>query len=225
MKFKLDRRPYDSNQIMFNKVTIDIKPGITVLVGCNGSGKSTLIKQMIMQLDREHGLYMHYDNIEDGGKNTAARHLGDINGAGLFGLISSSSEGEGIYYNFGEFVAKIHGYLKKNQRAEHEEFFIFADAIDSGLSIDNVNQFTDLFNLIISEVKRKYNIDVYIIISANGYEFVRDNECFDVVKGIYRVFRSYEAYRNFILRSAKYKIKREEDYDRRVEARENRKDT
>lgn len=43
-KFKLIKDCYYKDENIFEKRTITLEPGVTVLVGCNGLGKTTLIK-------------------------------------------------------------------------------------------------------------------------------------------------------------------------------------
>ena len=84
--------------------------------------------------------------------------------------------------------------------------WIFFDAIDSGLSVDNVVDVKEcLFKTIFDD---NPNTDVYIIVSANEYELARDESCFDVYNGKYIKFKDYEDYRNFILKTRKIKDKR-----------------
>lgn len=42
-KFQLERDYYEEGLNLYKKKTIEIKPGVTVLVGCNGIGKTTLL--------------------------------------------------------------------------------------------------------------------------------------------------------------------------------------
>lgn len=82
------------------------------------------------------------------------------------------------------------------------------DAIDSGLSVDNVVDIKmNLFDLVIKDAEES-GLDVYIIISANEYELARNSSCFDVNSGKYIEFNSYEDFRKFILSSRKKKDKR-----------------
>lgn len=80
-----------------------------------------------------------------------------------------------------------------------DEYWIFADAVDSGFSVDNVVELKDeLFKLILDIHKDK---EVYIVITANAYEMARGEQCFDVINGKYVTIKSYEKYRSVILKS------------------------
>ena len=86
-----------------------------------------------------------------------------------------------------------------------ELWFLF-DALDSGLSIDAIAELkTDLFQFVIDQNPDK---DVYIIVSANGYEFANGERCYDVANCKEVTFKDYNDYRKFILKSRQQKIKR-----------------
>ena len=83
--------------------------------------------------------------------------------------------------------------------------FLF-DALDSGLSIDAISEMkTDLFQFVIEQNPDK---DVYIIVSANGYEFANGERCYDVANCKEITFKDYDDYRKFILKSKEQKNKR-----------------
>lgn len=83
------------------------------------------------------------------------------------------------------------------------------DAVDSGLSIDAVVDIKEgLFNTILNHYADR---DIYIVASANEYELVRGEKCFDVVNCKYVPIKSYEKYRSVILRSREIKNKRYEE--------------
>lgn len=81
------------------------------------------------------------------------------------------------------------------------------DAVDSGYSVDNIEDVKNFIHLILKDYEN--NNDIYFIISANEYEMARNEQCLDVLRGKYRTFKSYEAYRNFILKTREEKNKRE----------------
>ena len=81
------------------------------------------------------------------------------------------------------------------------------DAIDSGYSIDNIIELKAIFNLMLKDAKA-FDVQLYLIVSANSYELTSNEECFDVINGKYVTFNSYEGYKQFILDSRKLKDKR-----------------
>lgn len=80
------------------------------------------------------------------------------------------------------------------------------DAIDSGLSIDNIVDIKEcLFNIILEDTT---GTDVYIIVSANTFEMCFNEQCLDVRTGKHREFKTYTSYKNFILKSREQKDRR-----------------
>ena len=54
----------------------------------------------------------------------------------------------------------------------------------------------------------KYNVDLYIIVSANAYELVNNENCIDVMSGKNVRYDSYEEYKKAILNTRTKKDKR-----------------
>ena len=213
-EFKIEKNPNDCG-ILYYKNAAVFEPGVTVLIGCNGCGKTTMIKQIEKQLEKDKIPYAIYDNIRDGGHNARER-------AGFYGdmeFIASSicsSEGENIVMNMINMARRMGALAKKNPEAK-ELWFLF-DAVDSGLSIDNVLDIKEyLFKTVLDNNKDR---DVYIIISANAYEMCRGEKCFDTYLCKYVNINSYEEYRDFIIKSREKKDKREEKENKKRRNRE-----
>lgn len=201
--FTLDRCPYDEGEVLYRKKEITLEPGVTVLVGCNGSGKTTLLRLIDDHLKYEKVPHLRYDNLQDGGHN-AKRYAMARQDFSTVGTLMCSSEGEQIQVNMANTAGRM-GQLVRNNPDAKEYWFLF-DAIDSGLSVDNICELKrDLFDTVLQYAG---SAEVYIIVSANEFEMCRGEMCFDVREGKYRRFKSYEAYRNFILRSRAHKDKR-----------------
>lgn len=202
-KFKIDNDAYGEGIKMYNKATIELVPGVTVLVGCNGAGKSTLLKQLYHMVQKENIPCVMFDNLRDGGNRARmnAEFCGDMT---FLGTSLCSSEGENIRLNMQKFSDMIVKMFKSNPH--DQEYWIFADAVDSGFSIDNIVELKEnLFEEILDIHKKK---DVYIVVSANAYEMARGENCFDVVNGRYVSIKSYEKYRSVVLKSRDRKNKR-----------------
>lgn len=205
--FKLETCPFDDGDKLYLKDEIEINEGLTVLVGCNGSGKSSLLKSMKAQLRDEPDVsVLYYDNLRDGGntaKEVAAFH-DDLN---LLATLITSSEGEQIVISLGQTVRNIGGFVKRHVD-ECKEIWVMLDAIDSGLSVDNIYDIKKhFFDIIIKDFETK-QCNLYLVVVANNYEMCVDANCFDVTNGRYCKFNSYEDYRNFIFESKSYKDNR-----------------
>ena len=231
-EFTLIKDYYDDGIDIYKKKTILIKPGVTVLAGCNGIGKSTLLRQIKNILKKNNIPCIKYDNLTEGGEEARSK-------AGFFGdfqflaTASQSSEGENIIMNMSNLARDIGDFVRSGKNSEEEKFdriprvlngemqkeehgipnerWILLDAVDSGLSVDNIVDIKEqLFKTIL---KYNYGNEIYIIISANEYEMARDEQCFDVYNGKYVKFTDYEEYRDFILKSREWKNQREQYRD------------
>lgn len=204
-KFKIIQDWYDSGEKIYNKSSVEIKDGLTVLCGCNGCGKTTILHQIKNALVKENIPFLHFNNLLDGGNNSVSASLwhGDMK---FVAQAVCSSEGENINMNIGKFAQKMGAFVCKNQSAK--EIFFLMDAIDSGLSIDNVIDTKKfLFNFVIEDCKSK-GISVYIIVSANEYELARSEQCLDTLNLKYIEFSDYEAFRNYVIKTRKAKNRR-----------------
>jgi len=229
-EIKLFLDPYDLGFDMYKKKTVSINPGVTVLVGCNGIGKTTFLKDIETKLKKEGIPLAYFDNLLEGGSNSRSERAfyGDFE---FLATSLQSSEGENIVLNLinlskklGEFIRTGHYKTRENALANifkqvddtkgeteesnrSKERWILFDAVDSGLSVDNIVDLKEgLFRTILENEKEK---DVYIIVSANEYEMANNESCFDVYHGEYATFKDYDAYRDFILKSREWKESRE----------------
>lgn len=205
---KILRDYHEEGIKLYDKSIVTFEPGITVLVGCNGAGKTTLLEQVCRNLKENNVPYLYFDNLHDGGSNarSSAAFYGDFT---FVATSMCSSEGENIALNLSQFAGKVGKFMREN--ADKDEVWILMDAIDSGLSVDAVVDFKEGFlKTVIEHFGGK---DIYFILTANEYELARGENCFDVIRGKYVSIKSYEKYRNVILRSRKQKDKRNEYYD------------
>ena len=202
--FKIVKDYYEEEVYLYKKATVEFKPGMTVLVGCNGAGKTTLLHQIENRLKKEHIPCLYY-NCDKDGKNEVSKAAFYSNFEFIATAISSS-EGENLVLNMGNTAQRIGKLVRENPTSS--EIWILLDAVDSGLSIDNVvGMKENLFNLVFETTEGK---DIYIVVSANAYEMCRGENCFDVINGKYLKFKDYEDYRDFVLKSAQEKEKRYE---------------
>lgn len=204
-KFKIKPDWYDSGRKIYNKSSVEIKEGLTVLCGCNGCGKTTLLYQIKNTLKKENIPFLHFNNLLEGGNNSVSESLlhGDMS---FVARAVCSSEGENINMNIGKFAQKMGAFVRKNQT--EKKIFFLMDAIDSGLSIDNVVDTKKyLFNFVIDDCRNK-GICVYIIVSANEYELARGEQCLDTLNLKYIEFSDYESFRDYVIKTRKEKNRR-----------------
>ena len=211
-RFKIERDCYEDENYLYKKGHVTFQPGLTVLVGCNGCGKTTLMKQLenILKKDRKKARVFRYENEIHGGHSSMqeAMFYGDMS---FVAASVMSSEGEKISLNMQKAAAKIGSLMKKSP--DIDEFWLLLDGVDSGFSIDAIEDLKrGLFDTIFEMYPDK---EIYIIVSANEYEMARGEMCFDVVNCRYVNIKSYDRYRKIVMKSREYK-------DARIEAAEKR---
>ena len=201
----ITRDPYEDKIYIYNKTSVEVNPGITVLVGCNGAGKSTLINHMKYDCEKQKIDYIKFDNIIDGGHN-AREKFAFHEQYDMLATAMCSSEGEELTLNIGHQFSRIGSKIRKMDKGK--SLFIFFDASDSGLSIDNVIEIKSVFtDLVIPDAKND-GIDVYIIIAANEYEMCSGQDCIDVTSLNHISFKNYDEYRKYIIKNRERKDKR-----------------
>lgn len=231
-KIKLWKDPYDCGFNLYKKRTVEFKPGITVLVGCNGIGKSTLLRNIKDVLKKENVPCINFNNLSEGGHHARQESL-EIQDFTLLSLLSYSSEGECIALNLKKFSKRIIDFIKTGESTKRSDKFtkaleslckkpdgqeeikkvikerwILFDAVDSGLSVDNIVELKEYFFKALLDLSISSENDIYIIVSANEYEMARGEQCMDVYNGKYLTFKDYEEYRNMVLESRKWKEER-----------------
>lgn len=234
-KFQLERDCYDEGFNLYKKKIIEIKSGVTVLVGCNGIGKTTLLKQIRDKLKENKIPYIMFDNLCDGGSKAISEASFYSDFVFMANAIQSS-EGENIVMNLEKLAARLGEFVENGEDPKEKKFnklvkaikeingediveseiinerWILLDAVDSGLSVDNIVDLKEqLFKTIL---EYNYENEVYIIVSANEYEMVRNEQCFDVYNGKYINIKDYEEYRNLVLQSKEWKYQRSQKIDK-----------
>lgn len=205
MKIKLEQDYYDTGVKLFPYKTLNLEPGITVLVGCNGSGKTTLLKQIKCHCSDNNVKHLHYDNYKDGGGHAMQSNL-LLNDIKAVALDAVSSEGERIFYNINRYSSKIKKAIDDLKNGD--EFVLLLDAIDSGLdtaTIDLVKK--NLLHQIVSYCDKK-GIIAYIVITSNSFEMGRNERCISLVDGKYHNLKTYDSYRKVIEKTFQLKMNR-----------------
>lgn len=205
MKIKLEQDYYDTGVKLFPYRTLNLEPGITVLVGCNGSGKTTLLKQLARHCSDSNIKYLCYDNYKEGGGHAMQSNL-LLNDIKAVALDAVSSEGERIFHNINRYALKIKETVDGLKNGD--EFVLLLDALDSGLdtaTTDLVKK--NLLHQIISYCDKK-GVATYIVITSNSFEMGRNERCISLVDGKYHNLKTYDSYRKVIEKTFQSKMER-----------------
>lgn len=220
LKIKTWRDPYDEGFSTTRRKEVELKEGLTILVGCNGIGKTTFLRNVEEQCKNEDIPVLFYSDMTDGRYHAMDNAMENGN-IGLFSTLSYSSEGENIKMNFGTAITKVRKFLstgfydtmgnrffqsldKDEKKIMDKRRVLLFDSIDSGLSIDSITEVRNIFDLIQKDSKT-VGVETYILVTANEYEMARKAPCLNASEGTYTEFSDYESYRTFIIRNRKTK--------------------
>lgn len=218
--------PYGIGVKFTRAKNVELQEGLTVLVGCNGAGKTTLLSNIAQWCKTDKIPLYDYDNLRQGGTTALDGYLQSQDFSMLAGT-AFASEGEAIVDNLGyksknfrefiftgknvddAFVDKFIELLRdENDKEEisNKRVMLF-DAIDSGLSIDQVREIKNLFRLMIEDAKAN-NIELYIVTSCNEFEMARGENCIDISSGRYKKIDTYSQFEKTVLKTREIKDRR-----------------
>lgn len=191
---------------MYLKDNIELKQGVTVLIGCNGSGKSTLLHQIEEFCNTNDIPCINFNyQKDDSSSNLLSKSISSGN-FDMAGNITGSSEGECISISLGEFAKKAGRFSRDNK--DKDKMVILMDSVDSGYSVDNIVELKHyLFKTILDDMIDNGK-EIYIIVSTNMYELCSGENAFSVYHGEYVDINSYDDYKNIILETRLAKEKR-----------------
>ena len=205
---KAGRRIED--RLLYKKGTHTFKPGVSVLVGCNGAGKTTLLSRIREQLRKDPeqkstALYEFYlkEETKDLKDKFFRRQQYE-----LLALTLEASEGECINISTFDLVEELKKYYHdiENGKFDKKRIVVLVDSIDSGWSLDQYGNFYHAMDSFLKYFEYK-SIPFYLIITSNTYELSRKYPSYDVQGASYVEFKGYDDYREFILKTRKYKDK------------------
>ena len=198
-------------------IKYDINPGITMLIGPNGSGKTTALSQIRSLFSTQNDLVKKWNQID---KNDSIRDLyssylydnvyeetftkstwGATEHIDRVAKTFENSEGQNmydyLYYKINEIGQAVTKAIKNNRKG----IFLLFDGLDSGLSLDVINIIRkSVLEFIIETEMNRSILEVYIVCSANSYEFCNNYDCIDVTNQKHIVFTNYEYYSKYFIK-------------------------
>lgn len=207
-EFRIRKDYWDIGEDMFDKGRFTINRGVTVLIGCNGAGKTSHLMQIKETLRERKIPFFEYNDVVDGrdmGKSRVANAF--MFNPALLATMVCSSEGENIVINLGQKAEEIGKMIRGCLEKDEKEAWVLLDAVDSGLSIDNVMNIKNyLFKPIMATTEGK--LDAYIVVAANSFEMAKGEDCLNVITQEHVKVTDYEEYRKIILETFRRKDER-----------------
>lgn len=201
-------------------IKYNINPGITMLIGPNGSGKTTALSQLRSLFSTEDDLVKKWNKLEinDSIRDLYSSYLydnvyeetftkstwGATDHIDRVAQTFENSEGQNmydyLYYKINEIGQAVTKAIKNNRKG----IFLLFDGLDSGLSLDVINIIRkSVLEFIIETEKKRSNLEVYIICSANSYEFCNNYDCIDVTNQKHITFTNYTDYEKYFVKEDK----------------------
>lgn len=217
MELKVWSNPVYTNND-FTPISVNFQPGITMLIGSNGVGKSTLLKQIDSifnkgswetiefndEVRNEYACYLYSNEYEE--KYTKQSWLEGDNTLHQLASTFANSEGQDMWDYLYYKLPDIGNAVRVSKEKELKGIFILLDGLDSGLSLDKLYKLkTDLLDFIIEE-ETTPDFKVYLICSANSYEFIEGYNCVEVTdKQRNLTFKNYEEFKSYFLKEKEIK--------------------
>lgn len=215
---KLPKYYWDKGDALFQKGSVTIHPGVTILVGCNGSGKTTFLEALEKKYQEDKNTYLlRYFNRQDGHIRSMSGYL-ETGNIDMLADVFGASEGEEILSNFGYQIMRAAGNyvqrrLQGDPKFQQERFMLLLDGCDSGASLDMIKELRDGFSFLLENIHQVFpDFPIYIIASANNYAMTEGAECLEPRTMRFVRFQSYEEYKEFIFHSRDMKERRLERY-------------
>ena len=211
----LSRRRENTKPVLYT-----FNSGITMLIGSNGSGKTTALSQIRSLFSTEDDLVTKWGQID---KNDSIRSLYSSylydnvyeekfakerwthsdqmeRVAQTFGNSEGQDMYDFLYYRIEEIGRAVTKAIQNNKKG----IFILLDGLDSGLSLDIIYKIRkDVLEFIVETEKKRSNLEVYIVCSANSYEFCNNYDCIDVTNQKHITFTNYENYEKYFVKEDK----------------------
>lgn len=188
------------------KKSLTLDPGITVLIGCNGAGKTTLLQEIKERCSGKKTCRVAlFSQQASGGTHELARRVfTDSLRAGAFLVMS---EGERIYEVISNFAIEI-GNIIRTLDDKVKDVVLLFDAIDSGLSLDQIAFFKKFLLWFIKQDRKKDSRNYYVVTSANTFAMCRTMRSLDVTTFKTHLITDYDVFADLINETRKRKDKR-----------------
>ena len=170
--------------------------GLTIIVGCNGYGKTSFIKGLEAHLKRRRVEYVSWSDSANGRTNGMNQFLWD-NDIEALASMAFHSEGQAMVASFGNKCLSKVG-TKVRHMKNLKELFVLVDQIDSGLDTHMISDIKRAFRQVIIPDMNKHGVTAYVVLTANSYELVKDEYCFDPVTRHAIIFNNYDHYVDYI---------------------------
>lgn len=219
LEFAVYKDPIEEGQYIYKKSKFWLKPGVTCLIGCNGSGKTTLFNSIydIMQTNASKSdndktklsdvKYLRLNNYNHGPKELMqeAMFIGDMST-----VISQaqSSEGEQIVGWLCKYASSLGTNVRSLEKGSH--LIVSFDAIDSGLSYDNIVDVRNhLFSPMLDDAKKR-GINLYILVATNTYALCDDASYDKIFIHNFKHIKvnSYKSFVKYVIKSREIKNNR-----------------
>lgn len=187
-----------------------------MLIGPNGSGKTTTLRQIksVFNQDREfpnikeneeikdkYNVYYYENKYEEKHRDSELLLNKEYD---KFASLYDNSEGQRMYNYLMFVVPKLGQMVTKTIKENKKGILLLIDGLDSGLSLDNLEDIrVNLLNFIPEVEKERSNIEIYIICSANSYEFCNGYDCIDVTTRKHKVFKTYQSFKKHFIKEDK----------------------
>ena len=188
------------------KKSLTLDPGLTVLIGCNGAGKTTLLQEIKERCSVKKTCRVAlFSQQASGGTNELARRVfTDTLRAGEFLCMS---EGERIYEVISNFAIEI-GNIIRSLDDKVKDVVLLFDAIDSGLSLDQIASFKKFLLWFLKQDRKKDSRNYYVVTTSNTFAMCRSMHSLDVTTFKTHLITDYDVFADLIKETRKRKDKR-----------------